>query len=99
MVDVSTLLISMVTGLFAGIGTTVGTYLANKHLVENMKKLEKAAVEAIRAPLFQAERNAEPLYPKGYSQRRIRNTRSKFPYHVTRPEKRGHPRKVIEHTR
>ena len=35
-----TLINSMLTGLFVGIGSTVGTWLVTKHFIKNLERLE-----------------------------------------------------------
>ena len=39
--DWNSLINAMVTGLFVGMGSTIGTYLVTKHFVRNLEKLEE----------------------------------------------------------
>lgn len=43
--DWNTLLNAMVTGLFVGIGSTLGTWIVTKHFIRNLEKLEEKIKE------------------------------------------------------
>jgi hypothetical protein len=39
--DWNALFNSMITGLFVGIGSTLGTYLVTKHFIKNIERIEE----------------------------------------------------------
>ena len=41
MLDWNTLLNSMITGLFVGAGSTIGTWLITRHFLRNLERLEE----------------------------------------------------------
>lgn len=43
--DWGSLVNAMVTGLFVGVGSTLGTYIVTKHFIRNLEKLEAALKE------------------------------------------------------
>lgn len=43
--DWGSLVNAMVTGLFVGVGSTLGTYIVTKHFIRNLEKLEDALKE------------------------------------------------------
>lgn len=45
MMDLETILTSILIGLFAGLGSTIGNYLATKHIIKNLERVEKAVRE------------------------------------------------------
>ena len=46
-VDLNSLVNSMITGLFVGIGSTLGTYIVTKHFIKNLEKLEAALKDKV----------------------------------------------------
>ncbi len=40
MVDLNVLFNSMITGLFVGVGSSIGTWLVTRHFIRHLEKLE-----------------------------------------------------------
>lgn len=67
MIDIDTLLTAMITGIFVGLGSTVGAYIANRHIVKTLEKFEKAISESLENRSSEKERlrGHKRKYPEG----------------------------------
>jgi len=54
----------MITGLFVGIGSTLGTYIVTKHFIKNLERLEVALKDKAKGELAIPEKLKEKKLPQ-----------------------------------
>jgi len=47
--EIMTFIDSVITGLAVGLGSTIGTYLASRHVISKMEKFEKMLANKLKA--------------------------------------------------
>lgn len=66
-IDLNSLLLTMVNGVFVGagigIGTTIGVYFANKLVIKRLDRLENRLLKEKTEPVKEKTENENPTHP------------------------------------